>query len=148
MAFHPAERRNRRSEAAKSAQVCVVFELSESRRDELVESWAQRVVARGLGTAAVFLLEAHKPLGGLGAQAVVAFQPLLTPLVPLNVGEVAAFMRQADNVERLVLRIEQLEHERNEHLARQRRRAAEVRRRARRIRKLRRRQAQQSDPEQ
>lgn len=116
-----------------------MFELNDTRRDELVETWAQKIVTRGLGTAAVFLLEAHKPLAGLGAQAVTAFQPLLTPLVRLDVGELAAFMRSADNVERLVLRIEQLESARQEHLTAQRRWAAEVRRRARRIRALRRR---------
>jgi hypothetical protein len=115
-----------------------VFELDESRRDELVESGARKIVERGLATAAVFLLEAHKPLAGLGSQAVLAFQPLLGSLFPVNFGELAAFMRHPDNVERLLQRIEELEGQRNHELEAARRRSAEARRRARRIRKLRR----------
>jgi len=91
-----------------------MFELSEARRDELIERWAARIVDRGLGTAAVFLLEAHKPLAGIGAQAVLGFQPLIEPLLRINAGELAAFMRHADNIERLVLRIEKLDQERRQ----------------------------------
>jgi hypothetical protein len=90
-----------------------VFELEARRRDELVESWAQKIVARGLAGPAVFLLEAHKPLGGLSAQALAAFRPLLTPLLPVNVEELAAFVREVDNVERLLARIEQLDRQRS-----------------------------------
>jgi len=115
-----------------------VFELTDERRDELVESWAQRIVARGLATPAIFLLEAHKPISGLGAQAVVAFQPLLASLMSFNVGELAAFMHRPDNVEQLVRRIEALEGRRVEAQSAQTQRRKEVRRRARRIRRLRR----------
>lgn len=116
-----------------------MLELDPARRDELIELWAHKLVGRGLGTAAVFLLEAHKPLAGLGSQAIVAFQPLLTPLVPINVGELAAFMRSADNVEQLVLRVEQLEADRAAAQEAAQRRTAEIRRRAKRIRRIRRR---------
>ena len=115
-----------------------MFELDESRRDELVESWARKLVQRGLGTAAVFMLEAHKPLAGLGAHAVIAFRPLLDSAFGLNFGELAAFMRSTDNVERLVQRVEELERGRHDDLEATRRRAADVRRRARHIRRLRR----------
>lgn len=116
-----------------------MFELDPSRRDELVDLWARKLVDRGLATAAVFLLEAHKPLAGLGAQAMVAFQPLLTPLVPINVPELAAFMRGTDNVELLIQRVEQLETQRTAAQNAAARRTAEIRRRARRIRRIRRR---------
>ena len=116
-----------------------MFELDPARRDDLVDSWARRLVERGLATPAVFLLEAHKPLSGLGAHAITAFQPLIAPLVRLDVGELAAFMREVDNVERLLMRIEELERQRTEHEDARRRRAGEIRRRARRIRRLRRR---------
>lgn len=89
-----------------------MFELDEVRRDELVEAWARRLVDRGLAVPAVFLLEAHKPLAGIGAHAVVAFQPLLSAVFSLNFGEVAAFLRSADNIERLIRRIEDLERAR------------------------------------
>ena len=106
-----------------------MFELDPGRRDELVESWARRIVDRGLATPAVFLLEAHKPLSGLGAHAVVAFQPLISPLVRINAGELAAFMRDTQNVEMLLRKIETLERDREDTEQARRRRATAVRRR-------------------
>ncbi len=115
-----------------------MFELDPTRRDELVETWARRVVDRRLATPAIFLLEAHKPLAGFGAHALLAFEPLLAPMVRVNVGEVAAFIRDVGNVERLLLRIEELEQQRAAVEQERRQRSAEARRRARRIRRLRR----------
>lgn len=89
-----------------------MFELSDERRDELVELWAPWIVDRGLGTTAVFLLEAHKPLAGIGAHAVLGFRPIVEPLLRVDAAELAAFLRQPDNIERLVLRIEELEQQR------------------------------------
>lgn len=86
-----------------------MFELSEPRRNELVEGWAARIVDRGLAAAAIFLLEAHKPLAGIGAQALVGFQPMVEPFLRIDAGELAAFMRDPENIERLVRRIEELD---------------------------------------
>jgi hypothetical protein len=69
-------------------------------------------VDRGLGTAAVFLLEAHKPVAGIGAQALVGFQPLVEPFLRIDAGELAAFMRHPENIERLIRRIEELNEQR------------------------------------
>lgn len=113
-----------------------MFELEPARRDELIETWARRIVDRGLGTAAVFLLEAHKPIAGLSAHAAIVFQPLLSAVVPLNVGELAAFMHDVDNIERLLRRIEDLEQARHEADTAARTRRGELRRRARRIHRL------------
>lgn len=114
-----------------------MFELTNDRRDILIEQWARALVKRGLAPAAVFLLEAHKPLYGLGAQAVLAFKPLLAPLVPLDVNELAAFMHNVENVELLMRRVETLdaEHRATERAARQHQR--QVRARAKRLRRLR-----------
>ena len=86
-----------------------MFELSESRRDELIERWARRIVDRGLSSAAVFLLQAHVPLAGIGAQALLGFRPLVESLLHVDAHELAAFLREPDNIELLVLRIEELE---------------------------------------
>jgi hypothetical protein len=91
-----------------------MFELGEARRDELIELWAARIVERSLGTAAVFLLEAHKPLAGLGAHAILGFRPIVEALLPVNASELAAFLREPDNIERLVLRVEQLDQQRRD----------------------------------
>jgi hypothetical protein len=114
-----------------------VFELSDVRRAELIEDWAKRLVARGLGPLAVFLLEAHKPLGGIGANAVLAFQPVLDNLLPVHSAEVAAFINRPENIEQLILRVEALADERAAAAQAEREHAKAVRRRARRLRKLR-----------
>ncbi len=115
-----------------------MFELEDCRRDQLIEAWAQKIVGKGLATAAVFMIEAHKPIAGLGAHAALAFHPLLSPLLRVDFGELAAFMYRPDNLERLLQRIEGLERARTEAEEQRRRRAAQVRRRARHIRQLRR----------
>lgn len=89
-----------------------MFELSDPRRDELVERWATRITDRGLGTTAVFLLEAHKPLAGISAQLLLGFRPVVEALLRIDATELAAFVRYRDNIERLVLRIEELDHHR------------------------------------
>jgi hypothetical protein len=91
-----------------------MFELSEARRDELIERWAARIVDRGLRTPAVFLLEAHKPLGGIGAQLLLGLQPVLQALLQMSTVELAAFVRYPDNIERLILRIEELDEQRRQ----------------------------------
>lgn len=116
-----------------------MFELDDARRDVLIETWARKLVERGVGAPAVFLLVAHKPIAGLSAQALLAFKPLLAAVVPLNIGELAAFVHEPQNVERLVQRIEQLEDERAAAEAVRTRRRADVRRRARRMARLRKR---------
>jgi hypothetical protein len=88
-----------------------MFELNDSRRDELIELWAKRIVDRGLASAAVFLLQAHVPLAGIGAQALIGFRPLVESFLHVDATELAAFLRQPDNIELLVGRIEQLERE-------------------------------------
>ena len=122
-----------------------MFELSDARRAELIEGWAKRLVDRGLGPLAVFLLEAHKPLGGIGANAVMAFQPVLDNLLPVHSAEFAAFINHPDNIERLILRVEALADERAAAQQAEREHAKEVRRRARHLRKLRRRRAPGAD---
>jgi hypothetical protein len=91
-----------------------MFELDEQRRDELVELWAKKIVDRGLTSAAVFLLQAHVPLAGIGAQALIGFRPLVESLLRVDAAELAAFLREPDNIERLVLRIEELDRERRQ----------------------------------
>lgn len=123
-----------------------MFELDPARRDELVERWARRAVDAGYGPAAVFLLEAHKPIAGIGAQAILAFQPLLAALAPLDFGELAAFLSEPENVEKLAARIDALEDARQAARRALRARRQIIRARARRWRELRRRAQHASQP--
>jgi hypothetical protein len=119
--------------AVASAGEDRLFELDPQRRDELAQRWATRIVERGLGALAVFLLEAHKPLSGLGAHALLAVEPLLAGVVPLRVGELAAFLHDGNNVEHLLQCIEQREQARAAAARVRRVRRGAARRRARRM---------------
>ena len=91
-----------------------MFELNERRRDELIEKWAPWIVKRGLGPAAVFLLEAHKPLAGIGAHAMLGMRPIVEALAPIDAGELAGFMRNPENLELLIQRIEEQNEQRQD----------------------------------
>jgi hypothetical protein len=82
--------------------------LEPHRRDQLIEQWAQAAVRSGLGSLAVFLLEAHRPLAPLGSQVLLGVQPTLALLCRIDATEVAAFLDDPENVERLMRRIEEL----------------------------------------
>jgi hypothetical protein len=115
-----------------------MFELDDARRDELVEEWAAWIHNKGLSTPAVFLLEAHKPLGGIGAHATIAFRPFVAGLTSLDATELAAFMRERENIERLIIRLETLVGEEQAERRRRTQRRRAVRRRARQMRRARR----------
>ena len=82
----------------------------DSRRSELVEKLAEAVARRGLRTPAIWLLEMHKPLGFLGAQALLFFQPLLGVMAGDDVvRDYAALLEDPTGVEHLLERLEQVE---------------------------------------
>jgi hypothetical protein len=116
----------------------MMFEISAERRNALIEQWAKKIVARGLATPAVFLLEAHKPISGIGANLAIALQPFLQPLLSMNFEELAGFVSRVENVELLERRIEDLEQERQTAESAAKAHQREVRRRAKRIKTIRR----------
>jgi len=82
-------------------------QLSAARRDELIEEAAQRIEALGLTAPAILLLEAHKPLGFLGSQALIVLQPLLGFAINVKTSqEYSALLEQSDSVELLIRRLE------------------------------------------
>ena len=83
--------------------------LNEQRRAELIESLAQAVLRHGLQTPAVWFLEMHKPLGFIGAQALLFFEPILGAFAgDAAIREVALLLEERENVERLLARLEQM----------------------------------------
>jgi hypothetical protein len=97
---------NFRSSGAKDSRVSM---LSPARRDEVIESLAQKVQGWGLVAPAIFLLEAHKPLSFLGSQLLLLTQPILRFFVAdVLVDDTAALLEEPRNVERLILRLEEL----------------------------------------
>jgi hypothetical protein len=87
-------------------------ELSVDRQEDLIEKLARRVDRWGLAAPTIVLLEAHKPLGFIASQGLLAFQPLLTLFVgdaPLE--EYALLLEDRGSLERIISRLEQLEGE-------------------------------------
>ena len=90
-------------------------ELTAERRDEMIEKTAHAVVKRRLESPAVALLEMHKPLAMLGSNLVMLFTPLAAPFITWKrCDELAFFLMDRDNVEKLAARIEELAAERGQ----------------------------------
>lgn len=82
-------------------------ELSSERRDALIERLAQRIEGIGLSSAAILMLEAHKPLSFVGSQAILVLQPLLSFAIDSQTSqEYALLLEQRDNVELLICRLD------------------------------------------
>lgn len=87
-------------------------ELSDEERDAILERIAQGVVRRGMAVPAVLFLELNKPLSFVASQSLIVLTPFLAPFVGIeNVHRYSRLLEKRDNVERLIERIEQLEHE-------------------------------------
>ncbi len=87
-------------------------ELSPQEADWLIERIATQVVKRGMAVPATLLLELHAPIHMLGSSAVAVLMPVLGPLFgPEQVNRYRLFLEKRENVERLVDRIQQLEHD-------------------------------------
>ena len=88
-------------------------DLSNERRDQLIEDLARRIEDMGLATPAILMLEAHKPLSFLGSQAILIAQPLLSfAFDPTASRELANLLEDRSNVELLIQRLERRENDR------------------------------------
>ena len=84
-------------------------ELTEARRDELIETLARKVVRLGMVSPAILFLEMHKPVTYLASQSLVLGSGFLAPLFgPQNIQEYSKLFETRQNVERLIQRIEEL----------------------------------------
>ncbi|GBC95805.1 hypothetical protein HRbin16_01602 [bacterium HR16] len=90
-------------------------ELSDEERDAILERIAQGIVRRGMAAPAVLFLELNKPLSFVASQSLIVLTPFLAPFVGIdNVHRYSRLLERRENVERLIERIEQLEHERGQ----------------------------------
>lgn len=81
--------------------------------ENLLTMIATRIVKMGLAVPAVFFLESSKPLSFLGSQALVFLEPFVKAFLNLkSYDRFVSLMEDRKNVERLIVRIEQLEGER------------------------------------
>jgi len=90
-------------------------ELSDEERDAILERIAQGIVQRGMAAPAVLFLELNKPLSFVASQSLIVLTPFLAPFLGLeNVHRYSRLLEKRENVELLIERIEQLEHEKGQ----------------------------------
>ncbi len=83
-------------------------ELSDERRDELIDKLAGKVVKHGMATPAILFLEMHKPFAFLASQSVILASGFLAPFVGIqNVQDYSMLIESRENIGRLITRIEQ-----------------------------------------
>ena len=94
-------------------------ELTDQRRDEMIEKAAQAMVRRRLETPAALVLEMHKPVSVIAANLVLLGTPLAAPFLTWKFcDELALFLMDRENLRRLAERIEQLAAQRQLPVAR------------------------------
>ena len=83
--------------------------LNEDELNAAISSIAKKVVDRRLEMPAVLLLEMHKPLSFIISQSAVVAIPLLGPLVGVQrIVDFSKIMRNRENIDRLISRIEDM----------------------------------------
>jgi hypothetical protein len=82
-------------------------------QEGLLETLARKIVERDLSAPAIIFLESTKPLNFIGCQALNFLEPLIQSVFTIkSYHEFTQFMENRSNIERLILRIEELEEAR------------------------------------
>lgn len=90
----------------------IAHELSKEEREKLINELAKKVVDKGMETAAVLFLEAHKPVTFLAGQAMMVASPFLVPLFGQeSVRKYSQLFCDRESVEILIQRIEDIAEE-------------------------------------
>jgi len=98
---------------------------------EIMDRFAAKIVDWRMTAPAILFLESAKPLSFLGNQALVFFQPIVQSLFNFKTyDEFIEILEDRDNLEYLLLKIEELESERQRAEREERRRRREERRAA------------------
>ena len=80
--------------------------------EELITYFAGEVVQRRLTTAAIFFLEALKPLNLIGSQALIFLEPILKLFFTLpHYREIIQVLEKRENLEKLIIAIEAAENQ-------------------------------------
>ncbi len=83
--------------------------MEDDERDSIIGNIAEGIVRRRLETAAVLLLEMHKPLTFITSQSLIVGSPLIAPFVGIdNLQSASRLLQDRGNIELLILRIEEL----------------------------------------
>ncbi|MFQ6015870.1 MAG: hypothetical protein ACE5NP_10565 [Anaerolineae bacterium] len=102
-------------ELEKQERLTVKAELSDERREELLDSLAEQVTRLGLNAPALLFLELGKPLSFLASQGLLLAQPLLGFLLgESRIEEYAFLLEDEGNLERLLQRLDVREPQSND----------------------------------
>ncbi len=83
--------------------------LDLSRRQQLIDRLARRIVDLGLAAPAILFIEMNKPLAFLGAQLLLVAQPFLSiGLKDADLRDFAAILEERGGVEELIERLESI----------------------------------------
>jgi len=81
----------------------------------LLDAVATRIAKMGLGVPAIFFLESSKPLSFLGSQFLVFIEPFVKTFIDIkNYDRFCLMMEDRNNVEKLILKVEDLEEKTRE----------------------------------
>ena len=81
----------------------------------LLDAVAARIARMGLGVPAIFFLESSKPLSFLGSQFLVFIEPFVKTFIDIkNYDKFCLMMEDRSNVEKLILKVEELEEKAKE----------------------------------
>ena len=83
---------------------------------EMIEKIASTIVKRRLSVPAILFMEVLKPLSFFGAQTLNFFGPIIESLMKKEnrYYDFTSFLEDRSNIERILIRIEELENERPE----------------------------------
>jgi len=84
-------------------------DLTEEETETLIAKAANEIVRRRLQTPAILFFEMNKPLANISANAAVVFAPFAIPFLGFDfVNDYSRLISRQENVERLLLKIEEL----------------------------------------
>jgi len=81
--------------------------LSEARREEILRQLAERIRRYGMRAPVIWFLAMHEPLGFLGGQLLLFWQPLLAPFLGGEaLRDYASWLEERGNIQRLLALLE------------------------------------------
>lgn len=87
-------------------------EISEERKDEIINKLANGIVKRRLSAPIIMFLESVKPMNYLGSQLMIFFEPIVLAIFNVTqYREIAVILEERGSIERILLAIERIDDE-------------------------------------
>lgn len=87
-------------------------EISEERKDEIINKLADGIVKRRLSAPIIMFLESVKPMNYLGSQLMIFFEPIVLAIFNVTqYREIAVILEERGSIERILIAIERIDDE-------------------------------------